>query len=85
LVQDLHAFYFYNQAFNPHLPVLGVGTVEIPTKRSPNRSGVSSHGSLHLKHVLHVPDFIFNVIGGSIGTFEGYDVELAAVQREWEL
>jgi hypothetical protein len=59
-----------------YLPVLGIGTVEIPTKRSPNRSGVSSHGSLYLKHVLHVPGFICNVIGGSIGISDGYDVEI---------
>jgi hypothetical protein len=56
--------------------VLGVGTVEIPTKRSPNRSGVSSHGSLHLKHVLHVPGFIRNVIGASIGISDGYEVDI---------
>lgn len=49
-----------------NLPVLGIGTVEIPTKRSPSLSGVSSHSSLHLKEVLHVPDFICNVIGSPI-------------------
>jgi hypothetical protein len=53
---------------------LGVGTVEIPTKRSPNRSGVSSHGLLHLKQVLHVPDFICNVIGKPIIRSDDYDV-----------
>lgn len=58
-----------------YLPVLGVGTVEIPTERSPNRSGVSSHGSLHLKQVLHVPDFICNVIGGIVEGSDGYNVE----------
>ncbi|KAF3011187.1 hypothetical protein E8E13_011581 [Curvularia kusanoi] len=50
-----------------HLPVLGVGTVEIPTKCSPNRSGVASHGSLKLEEVLHVPDFPCNAVGGNIG------------------
>ncbi|KAJ8107559.1 hypothetical protein OPT61_g8779 [Boeremia exigua] len=56
------------------LPVLGIGSVEIPTKRSPNRSGVSSHASLHLKQVLHVPGFICNVIGSPLYDSEGYDV-----------
>ncbi|KAF1913067.1 hypothetical protein BDU57DRAFT_457153, partial [Ampelomyces quisqualis] len=46
-----------------HLPVLGIGTVEIPTKRSPNTSGVSSHGTLLLHEVLHVPDILCNIIG----------------------
>ncbi|EMD88489.1 hypothetical protein COCC4DRAFT_35186 [Bipolaris maydis ATCC 48331] len=57
-----------------HLPVLGVGTVEIPTKRSPNRSGKTSYGSLYLKQVLHVPGFVCNVIGYSIITSDGYSV-----------
>lgn len=51
--------------------MLGIGTVEIPTKRSPNRSGVSSHGSLHLKEVLHVPSVICNIIGNPIFS-DGY-------------
>ncbi|KAH6644237.1 hypothetical protein C7974DRAFT_325674 [Boeremia exigua] len=57
-------------------PVLGVGTVEIPTKRSPKRAGVASHDSLHLKEVLHVPDFICNVIGAPILS-DGYNVILS--------
>ncbi len=43
--------------------MLGIGTVEIPTKRSPNLSGVASHGTLILHEVLHVPDSICNFIG----------------------
>ncbi|USP77744.1 hypothetical protein yc1106_05018 [Curvularia clavata] len=62
-------------ASSRNTPVLGIGTVEIPTKRSPNRSGVSSHGTLHLKEVLHVPDFVCNVIGGPIFS-DGYDVTI---------
>ncbi|KAF1997506.1 hypothetical protein P154DRAFT_440960 [Amniculicola lignicola CBS 123094] len=58
-----------------HSPVLGIGTVEIPTKRSPNLSGVSSHGSLHLNEVLHVPGFLCNVIGNLIMFSDGYDVQ----------
>lgn len=53
-------------------PVLGIGTVEIPTKRSPNLSGASSHGSLHLKEVLHVPDAPCNIVAMPIVDSEGY-------------
>lgn len=57
--------------------VLGIGTVEIPTKRSPNLSGVSSHGSLNLNEVLHVPDFLCNVIGGQLNSSDGYAVVIS--------
>ncbi|KAL5116280.1 hypothetical protein ACEQ8H_005838 [Pleosporales sp. CAS-2024a] len=63
----------YNQTTNPYLPVLGIGTVEIPTKRSPNTSGVSSHGTLLLHDVLHVPDSICNFIGPPLYTTDGYN------------
>jgi hypothetical protein len=63
-----------------NLPVLGIGTVEIPTKRSPNLSGVSSHGSLHLKEVLHVPGFICNIIGSPI-LFDGYNIETGITSK----
>jgi hypothetical protein len=66
-----------------YLPVLGVGSVEIPTKRSPNRSSVSSYGSLHLKHVLHVPGFICNVIGASISISDGYEVDIGGGPTKW--
>jgi hypothetical protein len=59
------------------LLVLGIGTVEIPTKRSPNLSGVSSHGSLNLNEVLHVPDFPCNIIGSPINSSDGYVVEIS--------
>jgi hypothetical protein len=45
------------------VPVLGKGTVEIPTKRSLDTSGVSLHGSLLLHEVLHAPDVLCNFIG----------------------
>ncbi|KAF7672522.1 hypothetical protein GT037_009553 [Alternaria burnsii] len=61
--------------FNPgnHIPVLGTGTVEIPIKRSPNSSGVSSHASLLLHEVLHVPDFLCNVIGQPLWLTDRYN------------
>ncbi|PVH94334.1 hypothetical protein DM02DRAFT_693378 [Periconia macrospinosa] len=49
-------------ASSTYLPVNGIGTVEIPTRRSPNRSGEASHGSILLHGVLHVPDSICNFI-----------------------
>ncbi|EMD95961.1 hypothetical protein COCC4DRAFT_29447 [Bipolaris maydis ATCC 48331] len=64
-----------------YLPVLGVGTVEIPTKQSSRKSGVANHGHLHLKQVLHVPDFICNVIGRSLMTSDGYDVQMRTSKR----
>lgn len=57
--------------------VLGIGTVEILTKRSPNLSGVSSHGSLILNEVLHVPNFLCNVVGSPINSSDGYVVEIS--------
>ncbi|CAN9293372.1 unnamed protein product [Alternaria alternata] len=56
-----------------YVPVLGIGTVEIPTKRSPNTSGVSSHASLLLHEVLHVPDFVCNIIGQPLWLTDGYN------------
>lgn len=60
-----------------HSPVLGIGTVEIPTKRSPNLSGKPSHGSLQLKEVLHVPEALCNIIGQPIASSDGYRVEMS--------
>ena len=57
-----------------HIPVLGIGTVEIPTKRSPNTSGVSSHGSILLHDVLYVPDALCNIIGQPLMYTDGYNV-----------
>ncbi|KAI5456699.1 hypothetical protein BGZ63DRAFT_467867 [Mariannaea sp. PMI_226] len=43
--------------------VIGIGSVNLPTKTSPNRTGPSSHGVLRLKNVLHVPSSICNIVG----------------------
>ncbi|KAH6525675.1 hypothetical protein HBI56_072660 [Parastagonospora nodorum] len=58
-----------------HLSVLGIGTVEIPTKRSPNTSVASSHSSLLLHDVLYVPECLCNFIGHPLMSEGGYDVE----------
>lgn len=55
------------------MEVLGIGTVEIPTKRSPNLSGVSAHSSLCLTEVLHVPSCICNIVGYPLIS-DGYEV-----------
>ena len=55
-----------------NLRVEGIGTVELQTKRSPNRSGRDSHGILRLMNVLHVPSALCNIIGGPI--LEEYNV-----------
>lgn len=57
--------------------VLGIGTVEIPTKCSPNLSGKPSHASLHLKEVLHVPEILCNIIGQPIVSLDGYSPVLS--------
>ncbi|CAG7558039.1 unnamed protein product [Fusarium equiseti] len=47
-------------------PVVGIGTVELPVKRSPTATGPRSHGILRLRNVLHVPTLICNIIGSPI-------------------
>ncbi|KAL6402748.1 hypothetical protein AUP68_14084 [Ilyonectria robusta] len=53
-------------------PVVGIGTVELPVKRSPRATGPRSHGILRLRNVLHVPTSICNVIGSPI--LDEYDI-----------
>src|SRR5436190_19967120 len=45
------------------VPVKGIGTVELQTKRSPNHSGKDSYSSLCLTNVLHAPSILCNIIG----------------------
>ncbi|KAK1830429.1 hypothetical protein QBC39DRAFT_308985 [Podospora conica] len=45
-------------------PVLGMGTVELPVQRAPLRGGPGSEGTFRLHHVLYIPTFAFNVMGG---------------------
>lgn len=54
------------------LQVMGIGTVELPTKRSPNRTGKDGHGTLRLTNVLHAPNGMCNIIGSPI--FKDYGV-----------
>jgi hypothetical protein len=66
------------------LLVLRIGTVEILTKRLPNLSGVSSHGCLILNEVLHIPDFLCNVVGSPINSSDGYVVEISSSSKSKE-
>ncbi|KAF2276277.1 uncharacterized protein EI97DRAFT_501528 [Westerdykella ornata] len=45
------------------LPVVGLGTVLLPVKLSPTRSGPDAHGKLELQDVLHCPTATCNVVG----------------------
>jgi hypothetical protein len=43
--------------------VKGVGTVLLPTKRSPSSSGPGAHCILRLERVLHAPSVVCNILG----------------------
>lgn len=47
-------------------PVVGIGSVELPTKSSPTKTGRRSHGTIRLKNVLHAPSIFCNIIGRPI-------------------
>ncbi|KAK1760013.1 hypothetical protein QBC47DRAFT_410694 [Echria macrotheca] len=44
------------------LGVIGIGTVNLPVKRSPKLSGPDAHGKLRLENVLHVPTSACNIV-----------------------
>ncbi|EAU39067.1 predicted protein [Aspergillus terreus NIH2624] len=48
------------------IPVVGIGSVELPTKTSPFKTGPRSHGTLRLRNVLHAPSIFCNLIGRPI-------------------
>lgn len=51
------------------LSVVGVGTVNLPVKRSPNLRGSRAHHLLRLTEVLYIPSSVCNIIG-----FPIYDI-----------
>lgn len=54
-------------AFNSHpVSVEGVGTVDLPVKRSPNSRGPQGHHVLHLTDVLYIPSCACNIVGEPI-------------------
>lgn len=56
------------------LPVLGICTVEIPTKSSPHASVSASNRSIVIHDVLHVPDSLCNFIGNPVMFANNYHV-----------
>lgn len=58
--------------FGHRVQVVGVGTVNLLTKRVPRKTGQDAHGTLRLLNVVHAPDACCNIIGGPI--VELYDV-----------
>ena len=48
------------------MKVEGIGTVELQTERSPDRTGSDNHGVLRLTNVLHVPSSLSNILGGPL-------------------
>ena len=48
------------------LRVEGIGTVELPTKRTPSSSGPNGHTTLRLTNVLHVPGAVCNILGSPV-------------------
>jgi len=48
------------------LRVEGIGSVTLPTKRTPKSTGSGNHGSLHLSEVLHVPEAACNFLGAPL-------------------
>ncbi|KAJ5550208.1 hypothetical protein N7461_004906 [Penicillium sp. DV-2018c] len=56
------------------LEVIGVGTVNLPTKISPTANGPDSHGVLPLNNVLHAPSALCNILGAPL--MDDHDVSL---------
>ncbi|KAH7013687.1 hypothetical protein EDB80DRAFT_710707 [Ilyonectria destructans] len=48
------------------MKVVGVGSVTLPVKTSPDKIGHKSHGQLVLNNVLHIPSSVCNIIGSPI-------------------
>ncbi|RMZ83235.1 hypothetical protein DV738_g1231, partial [Chaetothyriales sp. CBS 135597] len=56
------------------MEVVGIGTVVLPVKRRPKRSGADAHAQLVLRNVLHCPSALCNIIGMPPDFLEEYDV-----------
>ncbi|SPO04349.1 uncharacterized protein DNG_07034 [Cephalotrichum gorgonifer] len=61
-------------------PVVRIGTVELPVKRSPRATGARAHGILRLRNVLHVPTATCNVIGNPI--LDEYRVTMSGSRQD---
>lgn len=67
---------FFTDMVGNSIEVVGIGTVDLPTKSSPTETGPSSHGILRLKNVLHAPSMFCNLIGRPI--LDDYEISLAS-------
>ena len=54
--------------------VVGIGDVDLPTKSHPTRNGAAYQKVLHLKNVLHAPNFFCNVFATNV--LDEYGLEL---------
>ncbi|KAL1956118.1 hypothetical protein VTO42DRAFT_7637 [Malbranchea cinnamomea] len=54
---------------------IGIGTVEIPTRKSPDSVGEDSEANLRLTNVLHAPASWSNIIAGK-PLVEAYEINL---------
>ncbi|CAH0038091.1 unnamed protein product [Clonostachys rhizophaga] len=57
---------FIEGRFGDQLPVIDIGTVNLPTKVAAKKTGLTSHGTLRLENVLHVPSALCNIVGTPI-------------------
>ncbi|PGH11774.1 hypothetical protein AJ79_04675 [Helicocarpus griseus UAMH5409] len=71
--------YGFHGPSNKPLPVVGIGTVEIITKRSPGRGGQASNYTMRLTNVLHAPSSLCNILGSPI--FDQYKIQLGGERR----
>ena len=53
----------FKSVLDDGLRVEGIGTVELPTKRTPSSSGPNGHTTVRLTNVLHVPGAECNILG----------------------
>ncbi|KAL8349305.1 hypothetical protein RB601_001915 [Gaeumannomyces tritici] len=80
----------FQTILNGSLQVVGIGDVHLPVKLFPKRSGPESHGTLHLRNVLHAPTIICNVVGdGFTGDYDrtswSYDETVISTQDDRRL
>ena len=63
---------------SPGTAALGIGTVDLPVRRSPTQTGKAAHGILRLHDVLHVPNMPANILARGIddGPDGPYTIEI---------
>ncbi|KAF2868399.1 hypothetical protein BDV95DRAFT_128174 [Massariosphaeria phaeospora] len=56
--------------------VAGIGTVALPVKKSPGRTGSGTNVHLVLHNVVHCPSLICNVFSNAAASGQGYSIDL---------